>query len=113
MLKTMNEFTRENSAIPSYIPDILVEIQERKATALFDALKEILEDVKLQTMIAGIKNNDNILSRELSDYLFKKYCKRKNLEYCQPAMCPFRAVDNCDCTNLKNYILKEFNMRML
>jgi hypothetical protein len=80
---------------------------------MLDAHKEIMEDPKLQALIDEIKNRDNVLSHELSTYLFKKYCKRDQLEYCQPAMCPFRSMNTCDCTNLKNYILKAFNMKRL
>lgn len=80
---------------------------------MLDLEKEIDEDNILQAMISAIKSNNNVISHDLQQYLFKKYCKRANLDYCQPAMCPFRSMNNCDCTNLKNYILKEYNLKLI
>jgi len=75
--------------------------------------EEVAQDIQLQVLIKDIKNSNNVFSAELGTYLFKKYCKRQNLQYCQPAMCPFKTTNNCDCTNLRANIAKDYDIKVL
>jgi hypothetical protein len=80
---------------------------------MLETLEEVAQDIQLQLLIKNIKNSNNVLSPELSNYLFKKYCKRKKLQYCQPAMCPFKTTDNCACTDMRAYIAKVYDIKIL
>jgi hypothetical protein len=80
---------------------------------MLNAQEEIAHDRQLHISIKDIKNSNNVFSADLSSYLFNKYCKRKNLQYCQPAMCPFKTMDNCDCTDLRTSIAKDYNIKFL
>lgn len=72
-------------------------------------LIEILENVNDNKPYVEIKS----MIENLNDHIFKNHCMKAYLESCEPELCTFRILNNCDYIKFIKTLYKEHKIDII